>query len=121
MADDEKPSGTFGDYSESNTDTFTNPRPNQVCQRSGFKVKAGELVQEWTGLWVLPEFRDFRHPQELRRGVPEQPRVGKRPEQRDSFLSVTEVIEDESGVAINDNQGAFLYSEGSDEVKVTDL
>lgn len=32
------------------------------CQRTGFKVKASELVEEWTGLLVRPQSLDPRHP-----------------------------------------------------------
>ena len=33
-----------------------------VCQRTGFKVKAGDLVEEWTGLMVRRSSYDERHP-----------------------------------------------------------
>jgi hypothetical protein len=58
MPDDTVPSGTFGDYSVSNTNAEPNVRRQEVCQRSGFKAAPGELVKDWTGLWVLPRFRE---------------------------------------------------------------
>lgn len=32
------------------------------CQRTGFKVKAEDLVEEWTGLMVRRQSLDPRHP-----------------------------------------------------------
>lgn len=33
-----------------------------ICQRTGFKVKADELVEEWTGLLVRRQSWEPRHP-----------------------------------------------------------
>jgi hypothetical protein len=33
-----------------------------ICQRTGFKVPADELVQEWTGLWVWAPYYEEKHP-----------------------------------------------------------
>lgn len=33
-----------------------------ICQRTGFKVKAEDLVEEWTGLMVRRSSCDPRHP-----------------------------------------------------------
>ena len=33
-----------------------------ICQRTGFKVPADELVQEWTGLWVWAPYFEEKHP-----------------------------------------------------------
>jgi len=40
-----------------------NWRPNGVCQRTGFKVPADELVEEWTGLLVWRPYWEPKHPQ----------------------------------------------------------
>lgn len=59
-----------------------------ICQRSGFKVNADELVREWTGLLVHHRFVDTRNPQDLLRAVKEDrpPRVVS-PEPSDVFVS----------------------------------
>lgn len=33
-----------------------------ICQRTGFKVPADELVEEWTGLLVWGPYYEPRHP-----------------------------------------------------------
>lgn len=33
-----------------------------ICQRTGFKVKASDLAQEWTGLMVRGRSLDPKHP-----------------------------------------------------------
>lgn len=33
-----------------------------ICQRTGFKVKASELIREWNGLWVRRQSAEPRHP-----------------------------------------------------------
>lgn len=38
------------------------PRTLGVCQRTGFRVPADELRQEWTGLWVWKEYWEPKHP-----------------------------------------------------------
>ena len=54
---------------------------NNVCQRSGFKAKPGELVQDAYGYWVLPEYAErFRHPQERVRVKAEKLEGARRPE-----------------------------------------
>ena len=96
MADDEKPSGTFGDYSETNSDADTYPSFYEICDRSGFKVEAGTLVEEWTGLWVRPKDWEPRHPQEFVRGVPEnESSIQVSPEADDTFLGTNDVDSDD--------------------------
>ena len=91
MADNAVPSGTFGDYSPSNADATTEPSHYEICQRSGFRVKAGELVKEWTGLYVRPQDWEPRHPQDFVRPVVERHRDTISPEPDDVFLSTNEI------------------------------
>lgn len=122
MADDTKPSATFGDYSETNSDTFTNDRPYEICQRSGFKVDPRELVQEWTGLWVLPEFRDFRHPQELRSAMPKAGPAQRQGEKPEIFIGASFDLLTEGGDRVETEQtGGYVRTEGANQVSADDL
>lgn len=91
MADNQVPSGTFGDYSSANADATAEPSNYEICQRSGFRVRAGTLVREWTGLWVRPEVWETRHPQDFVRPIPERHRDTISPETDDEFLTTNEV------------------------------
>ena len=64
------------------------PRTVAICEASGFKCYADQLVRQWDGAYVLPEFCDRRNPQDFVRGVPDNqtPRL-TRPEPADTFLS----------------------------------
>ena len=65
------------------------PRTRAICDRSGFKCYADELVRQWDGMMVLPQFVDRRNPQDFVRGVPDN-RVPSviRPEAPDVFVTV---------------------------------
>ena len=65
-----------------------------LCQRSGFKAKPGELVRDGYGSMVLPEYAEPRHPQDLIRSRPEHQTGAVRPEQDNVFLSDGEVTAD---------------------------
>lgn len=95
MADDTKPSGTFGDYGAliTNSDATTSVPSNYlICDRSGFRASFSEgLVTEWNGRMVLRRFSEGRHPQDFVRAVTETNRSSPRPEQADTFLSTNEV------------------------------
>ena len=68
------------------------PEQLNICQRTGFKVPAGTLVQEWNGLYVRPQSFEPRHAMDFQRGVPEEQQKGSvSPEQDDTFLSTNEV------------------------------
>ena len=64
------------------------PRTVAICDASGFKCYADELVRQWDGAYVLPRFLDKRNPQDFVRGVPDNrvPRL-TRPEATDTFIS----------------------------------
>jgi hypothetical protein len=80
--------GTFGDYSGTNANTTTNVPVNySVCDRSGFKVRAVQLVKEWTGRMVRRQDWEPRHPQDFVRGRAEKAKGSPRPEATDTFIA----------------------------------
>lgn len=38
------------------------PRPKRICQRTGFKVPASEMREEWTGVLVWDSYWEPKHP-----------------------------------------------------------
>jgi hypothetical protein len=61
-----------------------------ICDASGFKCYADELVRQWDGAMVLPRFLDKRNPQDFVRGIPDNRAVRMaRPEQADTFITGT--------------------------------
>ena len=66
----------------------TRARQVAICDASGFKCYADQLVRQWDGAMVLPRFLDKRNPQDFVTGVPDNqtPRF-TRPESTDVFLS----------------------------------
>ena len=67
---------------------------NTVCQRTGFKVKAGTLVQEWTGAWVRADSWEPRSQQDFVRNKAEEQRGAFRPESTDVFIVTSIAPED---------------------------
>ncbi len=65
----------------------TEPRQTAICDASGFKCYADELVKQWDGMMVLPRFLDKRNPQDFLRGVTEHQPSFSRPEADDVFIS----------------------------------
>ena len=65
-----------------------------VCQRSGKKVKPGTLVQEWTGLWVHPDYLDQRSEQDFVRARAEKLEGSIRPEPNDVFITTAVSADD---------------------------
>ena len=58
---------------------------NAICDRCGFKYKASDLKEEWTGNMVCKECWEPRHPQDFLRGIPDDQSVPwSRPEQADA-------------------------------------
>ena len=69
-----------------------------ICDRSGFKVKPGELRQTWDRKYVLDEFYESRHPQDLLKKItPERQRGPIRPEPVNdpTFIGANEVTQDD--------------------------
>jgi hypothetical protein len=48
---------------------------NVVCWQSGFKCKASQVVRNWQGYYVLPEFNEPRQPQDFVKGIPDNQTV----------------------------------------------
>ena len=48
------------------------PNRYNICSRSGFRAKPGELIKDGYGDLVLPEFSEQRHPQDLLRSRTEK-------------------------------------------------
>lgn len=88
MSDDEVPTGTFGDYSGSNSNAKAYPSRYETCDQSGFKAEAGRLVKQWDGAMVKPRFRDERNPQDFLRPRAERPRsLQKSPEPEIEYVT----------------------------------
>lgn len=62
------------------------PSNYEICERSGFKVKAGELKREWDGAMVHPRFWEPRHSLDFVRSKPEHRTGSPSPEQTDTFI-----------------------------------
>lgn len=45
---------------------------NAICDRCGFKFKASELREEWTGLRVCEADFELRHPQDFIKVTPDR-------------------------------------------------
>ena len=52
----------------------------EICDRSGFRAKPGQLKETWDGLMVLPQFWEPRNYQDLIETRPEEQRGPERPE-----------------------------------------
>jgi hypothetical protein len=66
---------------------------NQICDRTGFKVKDSWSRKEWTGNTVRRESWEERHPQDLIRSVQDRQHVDDpNPEAADKFLTDNEVV-----------------------------
>ncbi len=65
---------------------------NNICDRTGFKIKSGRSRKEWTGQTVRSQSWESRHPQDLIRSIPDRQDVpDPNPEQPDTFLAVGDV------------------------------
>jgi hypothetical protein len=90
-----KPSSTFqtDNISNSNASVDTGNRYN-ICQRTGFRVKPGELITEWNGTQVRPNSWEPRNLQEFIRPLAEELTGPTRPEGTDTFLAASIAPED---------------------------
>ncbi len=69
---------------------------NQICRRTGFKIKASWGQKEWTGQTVRSQSWEPRHPQDLIRPIPDRQDVeDPNPEATDVFLAVGDVTVDD--------------------------
>lgn len=72
------------------------PKRQAICDASGFKCNADELVRQWNGMMVLPRFLSKRNPQDFVTGVPDnRPPAFTRPEPADVFLAPGDVTADD--------------------------
>ena len=76
--------GTAVTNSEATQDVPTN---NEICYRTGFRLKRGKLKEEWQGILVRAKSFEARNSQEFIRGFPENPKGSPRPEQPDRFTT----------------------------------
>ena len=58
---------------------------NAICDNSGFKVKASQLVRQWNGMMVRRDLEEKRNPQDFLRGKKESSIPWGRPEPTDNF------------------------------------
>ena len=60
----------------------------RICDRTGFKVRAGRTRKEWTGRIVRDQSFEMRQPQDFVKGVVDYQAVpDPRPRQRDLFIN----------------------------------
>ena len=66
---------------------------NQICDRTGFKVKDTWTKKEWTGQTVRTQSWEERHPQDLIRSVQDRQHVDDpNPEPPNVFLTDNQVV-----------------------------
>lgn len=99
------PSSTFQTDNISNS-TAEEDAGNRysVCQRTGFRVKPGELIEDAYGALVRQESFDRRHPQELIRPLAEELTGPRRPEASNNFI-----YSENSVVSLTENTGPGFY------------
>ncbi len=66
---------------------------NQICDRTGFKVKNTWTQKEWTGQTIRKQSWEERHPQDLIRSVEDHQHVDDaNPEPANVFLTDNQVV-----------------------------
>lgn len=85
------PASTFptsaADGPQNSNTTVDVPSTYEICDRTGFKVPVGELVQEWNGAMVRRLSWEPRHAQDFVRGRTESLKGSPRPETTNSFIA----------------------------------
>lgn len=99
------PSSTFQTDNISNS-TATEDSGNRynICQRTGFRVKPGQLVEDAYGALVRPDSVDRRHPQEFIRPLAEELTGSQYPEATDNFIYSGNNV-----VSLTESNGAGFY------------
>jgi hypothetical protein len=69
-----------------NPNAISVPSNYEICDRTGFRVRRGQLKETWDGLKVRRKSWEPRHPQDFVRGRAEKPKGSTRPEQEDRFI-----------------------------------
>lgn len=65
---------------------------NRICDRTGFKIKAGRTKREWNNLIVRTPSWERRHPQDFLRAFPDHQQVeNARTDQESLFVGTNEV------------------------------
>ena len=67
---------------------------NEICDRTGFKVLPGDLVEEWNGHMVRPESFEPQQPQDKLRSRPDKLPGSVSPEPSDTFISTAVSADD---------------------------
>lgn len=92
---------------------------NALCDRCGFKFKASELKEEWTGWMVCKECWEPRHPQDFIRGIPDDSSVPWSRPDSNADTSATDVnggsIETINSIQLVDDADVTLTA-GSDHI-----
>jgi hypothetical protein len=71
---------------------------NVICERTGFKVKAGDIREEWTGARVDKRFWESRHPQEFLKLKPDIQSVPWSFRPADQFTDIPNLLVDPDGI-----------------------
>lgn len=90
------PASTFPTEPEDgpqNANAVAIPSNYEICDRTGFKVQAGGLVNEWNGAMVRRQSWESRHPQDFVRARTEKQNGSPRPEQAVNYIADDAQIE----------------------------
>lgn len=88
---------------------------NAICMRCGFKHKASELKQEWTGLRVCDDCFETRHPQTMLRVLEERNNIPwTSPEPSNLFIPGIDNISTENYIplVLETNSDLQILTEG---------
>lgn len=94
-------------------DMFRSGDWNAICDRCGFKKKATELRDEWTGLKVCADCWEPQHPQDFVRATNDMVRIPwARPDRGNTFITTTLAASESKGdlvVKVADATGIAQY------------
>ena len=90
---------------------------NALCDRCGFKYKANELREEWTGWMVCERCWEPRHEQDFLKGHKDEPNV---PWTRPDSNANTSVITVDGSSLVTDNYYDIVNDAGKTLTKHTD-
>lgn len=83
----------------------------KICDRTGFKVRAEDTREEWTGAIVSKAVFEMRQPQDMVRGREDKQSVNNpRPRVADLWVDLTGILYDETGEALIDEDGSVLLA-----------
>lgn len=99
----------------------------QICDQSGFKVRATKTKKQWNGYVVRKQSWEARHPQDLVRGVADYQAVPEaRPRPSEVYVKLPIILTSSGvfsnyGVPLYNNNGGLIYRAeglGANEVDV---